>query len=92
MQQDVKRTRADPVPLHLRNPVTRLMREIGYGKGYKYAHQFPGHYVEQQNLPGSLQGKRYYHPSDQGFEREVEKRLIGWRARRADDAKGEEET
>ena len=92
VQQDVKRTRADPVPLHLRNPVTRLMREIGYGKGYKYAHQFPGHYVEQQNLPDSLQGKRYYHPSDQGFEREVEKRLIGWRARRADDAKGEEET
>ena len=82
VQQDVERTRTDPVPLHLRNPVTGLMRELGYGKGYKYAHDFPGHFVEQQNLPDSLQGKRYYSPSDQGLEKEIERRLKAWRERK----------
>ncbi|MBI2916411.1 MAG: replication-associated recombination protein A [Chloroflexi bacterium] len=67
--EDVRQTRTDPVPLHLRNPVTRLMRGSGYGKGYKYAHDFPGHYVSQQYLPDNLKGKRYYFPSDQGYER-----------------------
>jgi putative ATPase len=81
VQQDVENTRNDPVPLHLRNPVTRLMRDVGYGKGYKYAHNFPGHFVEQQNLPDSLQGKKYYEPSDQGFEKEIEGRLKKWRGR-----------
>jgi len=78
VQQDVEKTRTDPVPLHLRNPETRLMKGLGYGKGYKYAHDFPGHFVEQQNLPDSLQGKRYYSPSDQGFEKEVERRIKTW--------------
>lgn len=78
VQRDVEKTRNDPVPLHLRNPVTGLMREQGYGKGYKYAHNFPGHFIEQQNLPDILKGKRYYSPSDQGHEREVSKRLEGW--------------
>jgi len=57
------------------------MRDVGYGKGYKYAHNFPGHFVEQQNLPNSLQGKKYYEPSDQGFEKEIEGRLKKWRGR-----------
>jgi putative ATPase len=81
VQQDVEKTRNDPVPLHLRNPVTRLMRDVGYGKGYKYAHNFPGHFVEQQNLPNSLQDKKYYEPSDQGFEKEIEGRLRKWHGR-----------
>ena len=81
VQQDVEKTRNDPVPLHLRNPVTRLMRDVGYGKGYKYAHNFAGHFVEQQNLPDSLQGKKYYEPSDQGFEKEIEGRLRKWHGR-----------
>ena len=81
VQQDVERTRNDPVPLHLRNPVTRLMRDVGYGKGYKYAHNFPGHFVEQQNLPDSLQGKKYYEPSEQGFEKEIDSRLKKWHGR-----------
>jgi putative ATPase len=54
------------------------MKELGYGKGYKYAHNFPGHFVEQQNLPDSLQGKRYYSPSEQGFEKEIVRRLKAW--------------
>jgi putative ATPase len=78
VQQDVEHSRNEPVPLHLRNPVTRLMRGLGYGKGYKYAHDYPGHFVEQQNLPDLLKGKRYYSPSDQGYEKEVRARLKAW--------------
>jgi len=81
VQQDVEKTKNEPVPLHLRNPVTRLMRQVGYGKGYKYAHNFHGHFVEQQHLPDSLQGKRYYEPTDQGFEKEVDARLKRWRGK-----------
>jgi putative ATPase len=78
VQQDVERSRNEPVPLHLRNPVTKLMRQLGHGKGYKYAHDYPGHFVEQQNLPDLLKGKRYYSPSDQGYEKEVRSRLKAW--------------
>ena len=65
---DVQRTLNDPVPLHLRNAVTGLMRNLGYGRGYKYAHAFPDHHVEQQHLPDALAGRRYYEPSGQGEE------------------------
>ncbi|MBT9162423.1 MAG: Replication-associated recombination protein A [Dehalococcoidia bacterium] len=78
VQADVKETHPYSVPLHLRNPETHLMREVGYGKGYKYAHNFPGHFVKQQNLPDALKDRKYYQPSDQGFEREIEKRLREW--------------
>jgi putative ATPase len=78
VQQDVERSRNEPVPLHLRNPVTKLMRQLGHGKGYKYAHDYPGHFVDQQNLPDLLKGKRYYSPSDQGYEKEVRSRLKAW--------------
>lgn len=78
VQQDVQNTRNDPVPLHLRNPVTWLMKSEGYGKGYKYAHEFPGHFVKQQNLPENLEGRRYYKPGDQGYEKVVEERLKKW--------------
>ncbi|MEE9400706.1 MAG: replication-associated recombination protein A, partial [Dehalococcoidia bacterium] len=91
VQQDVEKTRTDPVPLHLRNPVTGLMRRVGYGKGYKYAHDFPGHFVEQQHLPDSLEGKKYYQPSDQGFEKEVEGRLKKWRGRGKGEARTEKD-
>jgi putative ATPase len=56
------------VPLHLRNAVTGLMKGMGYGAGYRYAHDFPGHVVEQQHLPDALAGRRFYEPSDQGAE------------------------
>ncbi|MBI2866157.1 MAG: replication-associated recombination protein A [Chloroflexi bacterium] len=74
-REDVRHTRNDPVPLHLRNPVTGLMRDLGYGKGYRYAHDYPGHYAAQQHLPDNLKGRHYYLPSDQGYEREVVARL-----------------
>ena len=78
VQKEIKDGTAESVPLHLRNPVTPLMKEIGYGEDYKYAHDYPGHFVEQQNLPDSLQGKQFYIPSDQGFEKEIINRLKSW--------------
>lgn len=78
VQQDVEQSRNEPVPLHLRNPVTKLMQDSGYGKDYKYAHNYPGHFVEQQNLPDMLKGKRYYSPSDQGYEKEIAARIEAW--------------
>jgi putative ATPase len=78
VQQDVQQSRNDPVPIHLRNPVTGLMKHMGYGEDYKYAHNYPEHFVEQHYLPPKLQGKRYYFPSTQGFEKEILARLKAW--------------
>ena len=72
---DVEQTRNDPVPLHLRNAPTKLMREQGFGDGYRYAHDCEGGVVAQQNLPDNLAGRRYYQPTDRGFERELADRL-----------------
>ena len=77
-KEDVQKTRNDPVPLHLRNPVTELMEEAGYGEGYKYAHDYPGHIVEQVGLPDRLKGRSYYEPSDQGYEQQIVERLRKW--------------
>jgi putative ATPase len=78
VRHDIEHGRIEPVPLHLRNPVTKLMRDTGYGRGYKYAHDYPDHFVKQQNLPPSLQGKRYYVPTIQGYEKEIADRLKKW--------------
>jgi putative ATPase len=78
VQKDIQQGRNEPVPLHLRNPVTDLMRRMGQGQGYKYAHDYPDHFVKQQNLPASLQGKRYYVPTEQGHEKEIADRLKKW--------------
>ena len=78
VQRDIRDTGSLPVPRHLRNPVTSLMRDVGYGKGYKYAHYFEGHFVEQQNMPEALEQRKYYHPSDQGYEKQVEERMKRW--------------
>ncbi|MBI4212684.1 MAG: replication-associated recombination protein A [Chloroflexi bacterium] len=69
-----------PVPLHLRNAVTGLMKSLGYGRDYRYAHVFEGHVVEQQHLPGALAGSRFYEPSDRGEEAELRDRLKRIRA------------
>ncbi len=78
IQKEIKKGSADTVPMHLRNPVTPLMKDLGYGKGYKYAHDYPGNFVPQQNLPNSLQGKKYYFPGDQGYEKQIMERLRNW--------------
>ncbi|MEO7911095.1 MAG: replication-associated recombination protein A [Roseiflexaceae bacterium] len=79
--KDVAETRNDPVPLHLRNAPTRLMKDLSYGKGYKYAHDFAGAQVEQEHFPPNLQGRRYYEPTGRGFEEQVRARLA-WRDER----------
>jgi putative ATPase len=63
---------ADPVPLHLREPGHPSLKKLGYGKGYQYPHDFPGHWVEQEYLPARFSGARYYEPSSEGEEREAQ--------------------
>lgn len=79
-QADVAETRNDPVPLHLRNAATGLMKAEGYGRGYKYAHDHEGGVVAQQNLPENLTGRRYYQPTARGLEAELQNRLQRIRA------------
>ncbi|MDP9367411.1 MAG: replication-associated recombination protein A [Chloroflexota bacterium] len=79
-QADVAETRNDPVPLHLRNAATGLMKAEGYGRGYKYAHDHEGGVVAQQNLPENLTGRCYYQPTDRGSEAELRNRLQRIRA------------
>jgi putative ATPase len=78
VKKEVTQGRNEPVPLHLRNAPTKLMKELDYGKGYKYAHEFEGHFVRQQNLPESLKGRQFYEPGEQGFEKQILLRLKGW--------------
>jgi len=68
-----------PVPLHLRNAATRLNKSMGFGEGYRYAHDFDGGVVEQQHLPDSLAGRRYYQPTDHGVEARMGERLRAMR-------------
>jgi putative ATPase len=67
------------VPLHIRNAPTGLMKDLGYGQGYQYAHDAPDARVDQEHLPESLHGRRYYRPTDRGLEAEVARRLDEWR-------------
>jgi len=72
---DVEEHGALPVPLHLRNPSSALGRSMGFGKEYKYPHNFEGHFVAEDYLPEELKGRHYYQPSNSGREREIAERL-----------------
>jgi putative ATPase len=72
---DLQTTMAEPVPLHIRNAVTGLMKNIGYGRGYQYAHDSEDKLTDMTCLPESLAGRIYYHPTDQGFEARIRQRL-----------------
>jgi putative ATPase len=91
VQKEVKNGLDEPVPLHLRNAVTSLMKNVGYGKGYKYAHNFQGHFVEQQNLPESLKERQFYYPGDQGFERQIAARIKLWHPERKTESEKQKE-
>jgi putative ATPase len=82
VQGDIQRTAALPVPFHLRNAPTPLMNGLGYGEGYKYPHDYPGHHVEETYLPENLRGRVYYEPVDDGYERLIRERLARWRPQR----------
>ena len=75
VQQDVKRTVAEPVPLHLRNPVTGLVRGLGYGSGYQYAHDRAEKVADMQCLPDNLKNRRYYFPTGEGIEKRIRERM-----------------
>jgi putative ATPase len=75
---DVQEQGALPVPLHLRNAPTPLMEKLGYGKNYKYAHNFPDHIVEQEHMPKELEGRKYYSPTESGHENQIKQRLQHW--------------
>src|SRR5438132_1119322 len=81
---DVSQRPAEPVPLHIRNAPTRLMKDIGYGAGYQYAHDAPDARVDQEDLPESLRGRQYYRPTDRGLEAELGRRLAEWRRWRSE--------
>ena len=75
---DVRRLPNDPVPIHLRNAVTGLMHQMGYGRDYKYSHDYDGHFEPQEYLPPQLQDRRYYHPGVEGAEKQIADRLSRW--------------
>jgi putative ATPase len=75
VQDDVQKTEADPVPLHLRNAPTGLMKNLGYGKDYQYAHNYQEKVSNMQCLPDNLAGRSWYKPTDQGFEQRLRQRL-----------------
>jgi putative ATPase len=70
---------AEPVPLHLRNAPTKLMKALDYGRGYQYAHDQPDAVAAMDCLPERLQGRQFYAPTDRGFEKEIKRRLEGWK-------------
>jgi putative ATPase len=84
VQEEIGKGYGEPVPLHLRNAVTGLMKGMGYGKDYKYPHDYANHFVSEQYLPEALQGKRFYFPGEQGNEKNIAARLkLWWSSRKA---------
>ncbi|MGH9606478.1 MAG: replication-associated recombination protein A [Terracidiphilus sp.] len=83
VQEEIEHTRQEPVPLHLRNAPTRLMKEIGYGKGYRYAHDEEDKVADMDCLPDSLKGRTYYQPTQEGREKQLAQRMEELRRIRA---------
>jgi putative ATPase len=88
VQQDVEQTAAEPVPLHLRNAPTGLMKGLGYGQGYQYAHDLEGKTADMQCLPDNLRDRTYYRPTNEGVEKRIRERLEEIRRGRSQAAKG----
>ncbi|MBZ5599338.1 MAG: replication-associated recombination protein A [Acidobacteriia bacterium] len=88
VQQDVERTAAEPVPLHLRNAPTGLMKGLGYGQGYQYAHELEGKVADMQCLPDNLRNRTYYQPTNEGVEKRFRERLEEIKRARSKATKG----
>src|ERR1700741_2144156 len=84
VQADVEQTAAEAVPLHLRNAPTRLMKGLGYGQGYQYAHNMEGKVANMECLPENLRDRIYYHPTNEGMEKDIRERLGELRRKKAD--------
>jgi len=78
VKQAIHQTGTLPVPLHIRNAPTGLMKDLDYGKEYKYAHNYADAYVPQEYLPEKLRGQTYYTPTDRGYEKVIKERLEKW--------------
>jgi len=83
VKEDIKKKGPLPVPLHIRNAPTKLMKSLEYGRGYKYAHDYKDAYVPQKYLPDGLKNRVYYHPSERGYEKTIKQRLDRWRTLKA---------
>ena len=81
VREDVEKFQSLPVPFPIRNAPTKLMKGLGYGQGYRYAHDYPEALVPQEYLPEALKGRTYYRPTDRGDEKTVGERLAFWRKR-----------
>jgi putative ATPase len=90
--EDAHKDVAQPVPLHLRNAPTGLMKELEYGKGYRYAHSEDDAVADMSCLPSALEGRKYYDPKERGFEKEIKRRLDGWEEIKRTRRKGEEKS
>jgi putative ATPase len=75
---EVRKSGALPVPLHIRNAPTRLMKDLGYHKGYQYAHDFAEGVADQEHLPEQLRGRRFYRPTERGYEKMISERMRYW--------------
>ncbi|BCR04384.1 ATPase AAA [Desulfuromonas versatilis] len=85
-QAEVRKSGALPVPLHIRNAPTGLMKDLGYGKGYRYAHDYQGAFAPQQHLPEQLRGTTFYRPTDHGYEKMIGERMRYWEQLRNESA------
>jgi putative ATPase len=83
VQREVERSPHEPVPLNIRNAVTSLMKEIGYGKDYQYAHDSAIATTDMETMPERLRGRKYYEPGNLGFEKEIRKRIEWWEGLKA---------
>jgi len=89
---DVEQSPYEPVPMQIRNPVTPLMKDIGYGEGYAYAHDFEFGTTDMETLPERFKGRKYYEPGTMGFEKDVRKRMEWWAAVKARIRAGKDKT
>lgn len=81
-----RETPAAPVPMHLRNAVTGLMKDVGYGAGYQYAHEAPEAYIPQEYMPAGLEASRFYEPGPMGLEKRIGERMAWWARLKAGEA------
>ena len=85
VKEMISKTGYLPVPLHIRNAPTKLMKELDYGKNYKYAHDYDEAYVAQEYLPDKLQGQKFYNPKESGYEKTIKERMAFWRQKKNSD-------
>jgi putative ATPase len=82
VKKEIEASGPQPVPLHIRNAPTRLMKALGYSRGYLYPHNYPGGWVAQSYMPEKMTHRTFYKPTDRGFEQEIRKRMAQWRKKK----------